>query len=77
MELSDDEQVLYDFFIAVGQLTKSIDYPLAILNTWTSGDEGAVTTGYIYKDKVINAYGKPGVMDKPLYLAIKEIKGWA
>ena len=47
MKLTDDEQVLYDFFIAVGQLMKSIDYPLAILNTWTSGDEGAVTTGYI------------------------------
>lgn len=76
MELNEDEQVLYDFFIAIGQPMKSIDYPLAILNIWTSGDESAVTTDYIYKDEVINAYGKPGVMDKPLYLAIKEIKGW-
>lgn len=75
MELNEDEQLLYDFFVTFGQPVKSIDYPLAVLSIWESGDEDP---GIIYpkKDEVVKAYCKPSVMDKPLYEAIKTIKGW-
>lgn len=73
MELNEDEQLLYDFFVTFGQPVKSIDYPLAVLSIWESGDEGP---GIIYSKKVVKAYCKPNIMDKPLYEAIKTIKGW-
>ena len=39
MKLNNDEQVLYDFFVTFGKGVGSIGYPIAILATWTSGDE--------------------------------------
>lgn len=75
MKPNDDEQVLYDFFVTFGQPAKSIDYPLAVLSIWESGDEDLRIT-YSKKDEVVKAYCKPNVMDKPLYEAIKTIKGW-
>lgn len=76
MKLTPDEQVLYDFFVTFGKVRNSIDYPIVVLAVWTT-DEGN-DDGILYPEKqaVIDAYCKPGVMDKPLYEAIKTIKGW-
>lgn len=74
MNMTENEQILYDFFVTFGQAAGSIGYPINILVCWMSGDE----TNIIYpdKDKVINAYCNFNVMDKPLSEAIKTIKGW-
>lgn len=76
MELTKDEQILYDFFVTFGKGVGSISYPISVLAVWTSGDD---EDGIVYPDKqtVINAYCSLDGMDKPLYLAIKEIKGWS
>lgn len=77
MKLNKDEQVLYDFFVTFGKGVGSIGYPIAILAVWTSNDtedDGSIV--YPNKEKVINAYCSLDGMDKPLYEAIKEIKGW-
>lgn len=74
LTMNKDEQVLYDFFITFGKVR--IDYPIVILACWTT-DEGN-DDGILYPEKqaVINAYCKTGAMDRPLYEAIKTIKGW-
>lgn len=76
MKLTPDEQVLYDFFITFGKGVGSIGYPIAILATWTSGDEENNIAVYPHRQKVIDAYCSLDGMAKPLYEAIKEIKGW-
>lgn len=76
MKLNNDEQVLYDFFVTFGKGVGSIGYPIAILATWTSGDEENDIVVYPHKQEVIDTYCNLDGMDKPLYEAIKEIKGW-
>lgn len=75
MELNKNEQILYDFFVTFGKGVGSIGYPISVLAVWTSGDE---EDGIIYPQKqaVIDAYCNTDGMDKPLYMAIKKIKGW-
>ena len=77
MKLTKDEQVLYDFFITFGKAHDSVDYPLVLLGTWMNYDKD--TSDFVLypsKDKVIDAYCHMGTVDKPLFLAIKELKGW-
>lgn len=77
MKLNKDEQVLYDFFVTFGKGVGSIGYPIAILAVWASGDEeNGIVAVYPHKQEVIDAYCSLDGMDKPLYEAIKEIKGW-
>jgi hypothetical protein len=77
MKLNAKEQVLYDFFVTFGKGVGSIGYPIAILAVWASGDEeNDIVAVYPHKQKVIDAYCSLDGMDKPLYEAIKEIKGW-
>lgn len=75
-DLSKDEQVLYRFFMTFGQAVGTIGYPIAILSCWTDYEEDDLHIAYPEKQAVIDAYCQPDVMDKPLYLAIKNIKGW-
>lgn len=72
MKLNAKEQVLYDFFVTFGKGVGSIGY----LAVWTSNDTEDDDIVYPNKEKVINAYCSLDGMDKPLYEAIKEIKGW-
>ena len=53
MKLNNDEQVLYDFFVTFGKGVGSIGYPIAILATWTSGDEENDIVVYPHKQEVI------------------------
>lgn len=79
MKLNDDEQVLYDFFCQGGIVNNSVDYPLILLNAWANGETGSVVAEYKKKDEVLTAYNHcivQGSLDKPLFLAIKQIKGW-
>ena len=76
MKLTEKEQVLYDFFVTFGKAVGSIGYPIAILAIWTSEDEEDNPVIYAGKDKVIDAYCSLHGMDKPLFEAIKTIKGW-
>ena len=77
MEFNADEQVLYDFFMTFGKAHDSVDYPLVLLGTWMSDDEETADfVVYSDKDKVIKAYCHMGIVDKPLYQAIKDLKGW-
>lgn len=75
-ELNQDEQILYDFFVTFGKGVGSIGYPIAVLATWTSNDNDEDGIIYSNKQAVIDAYCSLDGMDKPLYMAIKEIKGW-
>ena len=80
MKLTENEQILYDFFISVGQVNQSIDYPLVLLSVWADGKKD--NTMYAQKDEVIKAYAncllihRKDSLDKQLYEAIKKIKGW-
>lgn len=76
MEMNDNELTLYNFFVTFGKGVGSIGCPISILAVWTSGD--AEDDGIVYpnKEKVIDAYCSLDGMDKPLYEAIKTIKGW-
>lgn len=76
MKLTKDEQVLYDFFVTFGKGVGSIGYPIAILAIWTTDEDENTGIIYPHKQEVIDAYCSLDGMDKPLYLAIKEIKGW-
>ena len=76
MKLTKDEQILYNFFVTFGKAVGSIGYPISILATWASDDDGGDVVIYPEKQAVLDAYCSLGGMDKPLYLAIKEIKGW-
>lgn len=76
MKLTKDEQTLYDFFITFGVAVGTIDYPISLLACWTTDDEDNDTVMYPNKQAVIDAYCHFGIMDKPLLLAIKKIKGW-
>ncbi|WP_323062381.1 hypothetical protein [Limosilactobacillus reuteri] len=76
MKLNAKEQVLYDFFVTFGKAVGSIGYPITILAVWTSGDEEDNTIMYPEKEEVVNAYCCLDGLDKPLYEAIKTIKGW-
>lgn len=76
MKLNKNEQILYDFFVTFGKGVGSIGYPIAILATWTNNDTEDDGIMYPAKEKVIDAYHSLDVMDKPLYEAIKTIKGW-
>lgn len=75
MKLNDNEQTLYDFFTTFGQGVGSIGYPIVVLANWLTDSED---DGIIYpdKDKVIKAVSALKGMDKPLFEAIKTIKGW-
>lgn len=75
MELTKDEQILYSFFITFGKAVGSIGYPISLLAIWSSDDDENVVI-YPEKQAVLDAYCSLDGMDKPLYLAIKEIKGW-
>lgn len=75
MELTKDEQILYSFFITFGKAVGSIGYPISLLAIWSSDDDEDVVI-YPEKQAVLDAYCSLDGMDKPLYLAIKEIKGW-
>lgn len=76
MEMNNNELTLYNFFVTFGKGVGSIGYPIAILMVWMSDD--AEEDGIVYpnKEKVIDAYCSLDGMDKPLYEAIKTIKGW-
>lgn len=76
MEMNDNELTLYNFFVTFGKGVGSIGYPIAILAVWTSGDAEDDGIMYPNKEKVIDAYCSLDGMDKPLYEAIKTIKGW-
>ncbi len=79
MKLNHDEQVLYDFFCQGGIVNNSVDYPLILLNAWANGETSSVVAEYEKKDEVLTAYNHcivQGSLDKPLFLAIKTIKGW-
>lgn len=76
MEMNDNELTLYNFFVTFGKGVGSIGYPIAILAVWTSGDTEDDGIMYPNKEKVIDAYCSLDGMDKPLYEAIKTIKGW-
>ena len=76
MKLTKDEQILYKFFVTFGKAVDSIGYPIALLATWSSDDNDEDAVIYPEKQAVLNAYCSLDGMDKPLYLAIKEIKGW-
>lgn len=79
MKLTDDEKVLYDFFCQIAVVNNSVDYPLVLLNAWDNGETSGFAAGYEKKDEVLTAYNHcivRGSLDKPLYLAIKEIEGW-
>lgn len=76
MKLTKDEQILYNFFVTFGKAVGSIGYPIALLATWGSDDNDEDVVYYPEKQAVLNAYCSLDGMDKPLYLAIKEIKGW-
>ena len=77
MDLTKDEQILYNFFITFGKAVGSIGYPISLLATWASDDDdGGDVVIYPEKQAVLDAYCSLNGMDKPLYLAIKEIKGW-
>ena len=76
MELTKDEQVLYNFFITFGKAVGSIGYPISLLAIWASDDNDEDAVIYPKKQAVLDAYCSLDGMDKPLYLAIKEIKGW-
>lgn len=74
--LTKNEQVLYKFFVTFGKGVGSIGYPIVLLATWASGDNEYDAVIYPEKQAVLDAYCSLDRMDKPLYLAIKEIKGW-
>lgn len=74
-DMTENEQILYNFFVTFGQAVGSISYPITILACWTS-NEDETNIIYPYKDKIIDAYCSMDGMDKPLYEAIKTIKGW-
>ena len=77
--MNKDEQILYDFFCQVGIVNNSINYPLILLNIWVNDETSGVAANYEKKDEVIAAYNHcvaRSSLDKPLYEAIKQIKGW-
>lgn len=77
--MNKDEQVLYDFFCQIGVVNNSVDYPLILLNAWANGETSSVVAEYNKKDEVLAAYNHciaRSSLDKPLYEAIKQIKGW-
>lgn len=79
MKLNKDEQVLYDFFYQVGTVNNSVDYPLVLINSWLKRDHESVVADYDKKDEVLDAYNHciiASSLDRPLYEAIKKIKGW-
>lgn len=79
MKLNDDQKVLYDFFCQIGTVNNSVDYPLILLNSWSNADQESVVADYDKKDEVLDAYNHciiSSSLDKPLYEAIKTIKGW-
>ena len=75
-DLTKDERVLYDFFMTFGKAVGTIGYPITVLSCWTDDSEDDLGIMYPEKQAVIDAYCQPHAMDKPLYLAIKNIKGW-
>ena len=80
MKLNDDQQVLYDFFCQMGKVKNSVDYPLMLLNSWCGqGYEGFRTTECPDKNVLTAAYQRClfyHTLDKPLYEAVKTLKGW-
>ena len=79
LKLNQDEQVLYDFFCQIGMVNNSIDYPLILIDSWLHRDHESVVATYDKQDEVLDAYNHCIVsnsLDKPLYEAIKTIKGW-
>lgn len=74
MELNENEQVLYNFFVTFGKGVGTIQYPINILALWVNEQE----TNFAYPEKqaVIDAYLGMRNMDKPLYEVIKTIKRW-
>ena len=79
VKLSNDQRVLYDFFCRVGKISNSVDYPLILINSWLKRDYDSVVADYDNKDEVLDAYNHciiASSLDKPLYEAIKTIKGW-
>ena len=79
MKLNDDQQVLYDFFCQIGTVNNSVDYPLILLNAWANADHESVVADYDKKDEILDAYNHCIInfdLDRPLYEAIKTIKGW-
>lgn len=79
MKLTHDGKVLYDFFCQIAVVDNSVDYPLILLNAWANGETSSVVAEYGKKDEVLTAYNHcivQGSLDKPLFLAIKQIKGW-
>lgn len=75
-DLNEREQVLYRFFTTFGKAVNAISYPISILAVWASDNEDNDFVIYPEKQAVIDAYMSLDGMDKPLYLAIKDIKGW-
>ncbi len=79
MKFDIDQQVLYDFFCQIGTVNNSIDYPLILINSWINADQESVVADYDKKDDVLDAYNHCIIasnLDKPLYEAIKTLKGW-
>lgn len=77
--MNKDEQVLYDFFCQIGKVNNSVDYPLILIASWLNRDHESVVADYDKKDEVLDAYNHCVIassLDKPLYEAIKTIKGW-
>ncbi|OYS78994.1 hypothetical protein CBG04_07885 [Limosilactobacillus reuteri] len=77
--MNKDEQVLYDFFCKVGTVNNSVDYPLILIDSWLRRDHESVVADYDKKDEVLEACNHCVIassLDKPLYEAIKTIKGW-
>lgn len=76
MKLTKKEQILYNFFVTFGKGVGSIGYPITLLSIWASDDDDEDAVIYPDKQAVLDAYCSLDGMDKPLFLAIKELKGW-
>lgn len=74
MKMNDNELTLYNFFVTFGKAVGTIQYPINILALWVNEQE----TNFAYSEKqaVVDAYLGMRNMDRPLYEAIKTIKGW-
>lgn len=68
-----------DSSIKLGMINNSVDYPLVLIDSWLHRDYESVVADYDKKDEVLEAYNHciiASSLDKPLYEAIKTIKGW-